>query len=182
MPVRPMIKPTTRPARPSMIELHRLPAAVTALMSTHSIDKGGMIGTAVKPRDPAERTRADHGEGGLRGAGGGRVGGGPDRAGAGQGRGARQSQDIPQNFLENILTELRRGGLVRTRRGAEGGYQLARPAKQITVADGAPRGRGPARGGAGRPAPGPRLRRARRSTCPSCGSRCGRACAVCWRR
>ena len=44
-------------------------------------------------------------------------------------------QGIPQNFLENILTELRRAGIVRTRRGAEGGYQLARPAAEITVAD-----------------------------------------------
>ena len=46
-----------------------------------------------------------------------------------------KSQGIPQNFLENILTDLRRAGIVRTRRGAEGGYQLARPAKAITVAD-----------------------------------------------
>ena len=38
-----------------------------------------------------------------------------------------RSQSIPQNFLENILTELRRAGIVRTRRGADGGYQLARP-------------------------------------------------------
>jgi len=45
------------------------------------------------------------------------------------------AQGIPQNFLENILTELRRSGLVRTRRGAEGGYQLARPATEISVAD-----------------------------------------------
>src|SRR5258705_13636247 len=44
-------------------------------------------------------------------------------------------QSIPKNFLENILTELRRAGIVRTRRGAEGGYQLARPAAGITVAD-----------------------------------------------
>ncbi len=44
-------------------------------------------------------------------------------------------QDIPQNFLENILTELRRAGIVRTRRGAEGGYQLGRPAADITVAE-----------------------------------------------
>ena len=44
-------------------------------------------------------------------------------------------QSIPKNFLENILTELRRAGIVRTRRGAEGGYQLARPAAEITVAD-----------------------------------------------
>ena len=44
-------------------------------------------------------------------------------------------QDIPQNFLENILTELRRSGIIRTRRGADGGYQLARPAAEISVAD-----------------------------------------------
>jgi Rrf2 family protein len=46
-----------------------------------------------------------------------------------------RAQGIPQNFLENILTELRRAGLIRTRRGAEGGYQLARPADEISVAD-----------------------------------------------
>jgi len=46
-----------------------------------------------------------------------------------------RSQSIPQNFLENILTELRRAGIVRTRRGADGGYQLARPATEISVAD-----------------------------------------------
>jgi Rrf2 family protein len=45
------------------------------------------------------------------------------------------AQGIPQNFLENILTELRRAGIVRTRRGAEGGYFLARPGSEITVAD-----------------------------------------------
>ena len=45
------------------------------------------------------------------------------------------AQGIPQNFLENILTELRRAGIIRTRRGAEGGYQLARPADDISVAD-----------------------------------------------
>jgi Rrf2 family protein len=44
-------------------------------------------------------------------------------------------QDIPHNFLENILTELRRAGIVRTRRGADGGYQLARPAADISVAE-----------------------------------------------
>ena len=44
-----------------------------------------------------------------------------------------RSQSIPQNFLENILTELRRAGIVRTRRGAEGGYQLARPAAVIAT-------------------------------------------------
>lgn len=46
-----------------------------------------------------------------------------------------QAQDIPPKFLENILGDLRQGGLVRSQRGAEGGYRLARPAGEITVAD-----------------------------------------------
>jgi Rrf2 family protein len=46
-----------------------------------------------------------------------------------------RSQGIPLNFLTNILNELRRGGIVRSQRGAAGGYQLARPATEITVAD-----------------------------------------------
>jgi Rrf2 family protein len=45
------------------------------------------------------------------------------------------SQSIPPKFLENILAELRHGGLVASQRGAEGGYQLGRPASDITVAD-----------------------------------------------
>ena len=45
------------------------------------------------------------------------------------------AQDIPMKFLENILSELRRSGLVGSRRGTEGGYWLARPPAQITVAD-----------------------------------------------
>jgi len=43
-------------------------------------------------------------------------------------------QSIPKNFLENILTDLRRSGLVSSRRGADGGYQLARPPQEIDVA------------------------------------------------
>ncbi len=46
-----------------------------------------------------------------------------------------QAQDIPPKFLENILGDLRQGGLVRSQRGAEGGYRLARPASEITIAD-----------------------------------------------
>jgi Rrf2 family protein len=46
-----------------------------------------------------------------------------------------RSQGIPKNFLENILTELRRAGIVRTKRGVDGGYFLAQPAKVITIAD-----------------------------------------------
>src|SRR5579875_88504 len=45
------------------------------------------------------------------------------------------AQDIPLNFLENILGELRHAGIVRSHRGAEGGFRLARPADQLTVAD-----------------------------------------------
>jgi Rrf2 family protein len=46
-----------------------------------------------------------------------------------------QAQRIPAKFLENILADLRQGGLVRSQRGAEGGYWLSRPAREITVAD-----------------------------------------------
>ncbi len=45
------------------------------------------------------------------------------------------AQGIPLNFLENILGELRHAGVVRSHRGAEGGFRLARPAKEVTVAD-----------------------------------------------
>jgi Rrf2 family protein len=46
-----------------------------------------------------------------------------------------QAQGIPLNFLENILRDLRRAGIVESRRGQSGGYALARPADEITVAD-----------------------------------------------
>ncbi len=45
------------------------------------------------------------------------------------------AQEIPLKFLENILLELRRRGIVASQRGAEGGYWLARPADEITLAD-----------------------------------------------
>jgi Rrf2 family protein len=44
-------------------------------------------------------------------------------------------QRIPPRFLENILVALRRAGLVHSRRGTEGGFWLALPADEITVAD-----------------------------------------------
>ncbi len=44
-------------------------------------------------------------------------------------------QGIPPRFLENILVALRRAGLVHSRRGTEGGFWLALPADQISVAD-----------------------------------------------
>jgi Rrf2 family protein len=46
-----------------------------------------------------------------------------------------QAQDIPLNFLENILRDLRRAGIVESRRGQSGGYALARPPEEISVAD-----------------------------------------------
>jgi Rrf2 family protein len=45
------------------------------------------------------------------------------------------AQGIPLNFLENILGELRHAGIVRSHRGAEGGFRLARAANEITIAD-----------------------------------------------
>jgi len=46
-----------------------------------------------------------------------------------------KAQDIPLTFLLKILSELRHAGVVRSHRGAEGGYELARPADRITLAD-----------------------------------------------
>ncbi|GAM96776.1 rrf2 family transcriptional regulator [alpha proteobacterium U9-1i] len=46
-----------------------------------------------------------------------------------------QRQDIPRRFLENILLELRKHGLVVSHRGKAGGYALARAADLITFAD-----------------------------------------------
>ena len=46
-----------------------------------------------------------------------------------------RSQHIPGKFLEAILTQLRRAGLVRSQRGPEGGFWLAKPATDITLAD-----------------------------------------------
>ena len=45
------------------------------------------------------------------------------------------AQEIPPKFLENILTELRRAEIVASQRGVDGGYRLAKPASEISVAD-----------------------------------------------
>ena len=45
------------------------------------------------------------------------------------------AQEIPLKFLENILLELRRAEIVSSQRGAEGGYRLAKPAAEISLAD-----------------------------------------------
>ena len=44
-------------------------------------------------------------------------------------------QKIPQKFLEIILAGLKQGGFVESRRGAEGGYLLARPAESLSVGE-----------------------------------------------
>lgn len=46
-----------------------------------------------------------------------------------------QAQGIPLSFLENILIELKNHDIVRSQRGAEGGFRLARPAEEITLAE-----------------------------------------------
>lgn len=46
-----------------------------------------------------------------------------------------QAQSIPVSFLENILTQLRSSGIVRSQRGPEGGYWLAHPAEEVNLAD-----------------------------------------------
>ncbi len=46
-----------------------------------------------------------------------------------------EAQDIPSKFLEHILADLKRGRLVGSVRGAEGGYWLNRPPAEITMAD-----------------------------------------------
>ena len=45
------------------------------------------------------------------------------------------NRKVPLNFLENILGEPRHAGIVRSHRGADGGFRLARSADEVTVAD-----------------------------------------------
>ncbi len=45
------------------------------------------------------------------------------------------AQGIPLKFLLNILSELKHAGIVKSQRGAEGGFQLARPPERITLAE-----------------------------------------------
>jgi Rrf2 family protein len=64
---------------------------------------------------------------------------GAELAAAGEGpvKGERiaQAQEIPLKFLENILLDLKHAGLVQSQRGTEGGYWLARPPEEISLAD-----------------------------------------------
>jgi Rrf2 family protein len=59
-------------------------------------------------------------------------------AAAGEPRTVEQLSDaqrLPNKYLESILGELRRGGLLRSQRGPDGGYRLAREAGEISIAD-----------------------------------------------
>jgi Rrf2 family protein len=81
-----------------------------------------------------ESRRAGLGEGGLRAPRGGELAaaasGGPQK-----GERIAQDQKIPLKFLENVLLDLKHSGLVQSQRGAEGGYWLAWPPEEITLAD-----------------------------------------------
>lgn len=44
-----------------------------------------------------------------------------------------ERESLPSKFLEGIMADLKRGGFVRSKRGANGGYVLARPASEITI-------------------------------------------------
>jgi Rrf2 family cysteine metabolism transcriptional repressor len=46
-----------------------------------------------------------------------------------------KAQDIPRRFLEQILLQLKRAGLLRSRKGPAGGYSLAKPPGEISVAE-----------------------------------------------
>jgi Rrf2 family transcriptional regulator, cysteine metabolism repressor len=52
-----------------------------------------------------------------------------------QARTIARSQKIPLRFLEQVLSALRKAGLVESIRGAQGGYLLARPAGEVTLAE-----------------------------------------------
>jgi Rrf2 family cysteine metabolism transcriptional repressor len=52
-----------------------------------------------------------------------------------QSREIASAEHIPEQFLDQVLASLRRAGIVRSIRGASGGYELARPAAEITAGD-----------------------------------------------
>ena len=52
-----------------------------------------------------------------------------------KGEAIAQSQGLSFRFVERLLADLRRAGIVASQRGHDGGYWLARPAEEITVAD-----------------------------------------------
>jgi Rrf2 family cysteine metabolism transcriptional repressor len=46
-----------------------------------------------------------------------------------------EAENLPLSYLEHLVANLRKAGLVESRRGAHGGYRLARPARQIAMLD-----------------------------------------------
>jgi Rrf2 family transcriptional regulator, cysteine metabolism repressor len=46
-----------------------------------------------------------------------------------------QTEAVPANYLVQILSELRNGGLISSKRGKQGGYALARPPEEVTLHD-----------------------------------------------
>src|SRR5690348_6427277 len=46
-----------------------------------------------------------------------------------------ERQGIPARFLEQVFQDLKRAGLVRSKRGPRGGYELAKPASEVRVGD-----------------------------------------------
>ncbi len=58
-----------------------------------------------------------------------------DDAGPLKGEQIATAQNIPVKYLENILSELRQAGIVRSQRGADGGYWLGKPAADVSLAD-----------------------------------------------
>ena len=97
-------------------------------------------------------------------------------AGDGPVKGERiaEAQGIPLKFLENILIELRHEGIVRSQRGPEGGYWLARPADEIAIAEVIRAVEGPAGQRARRAARGHPSTRAPPRSCRRSGWRCAR--------
>jgi Rrf2 family protein len=61
--------------------------------------------------------------------------GAPDQRTTMKAEAVATAQAIPIRFLEGILAELRRSGIVGSQRGSDGGYWLARPAAEVSVAD-----------------------------------------------
>jgi Rrf2 family protein len=57
------------------------------------------------------------------------------RGQAAQAKEIAERQQVPLRFLEHILLDLRRAGLVEARRGPRGGYTLARPPAEVSLAD-----------------------------------------------
>jgi Rrf2 family protein len=58
-----------------------------------------------------------------------------DEEGPVKGERLSEEQGIPRKFMENILLDLKHSGIVRTQRGAAGGYWLAHPPSEVSLAD-----------------------------------------------